>query len=294
MERVLVTGSNGFIASHVIEELHNRGFFVVGLQRSQRDLGEGPHRPDEVYLGDVRDAALVHKIVEQVDGVVHLAAILGTKHVENAWKWYDNNVRGTLNVLDAAREFDTPLVYISVGNFFEHNNYSNSKVSAEREVLKYAKYLGVRANIVRALNAVGPRQKVKNTGKIMSTFSTLAIENKPLKVYGGKENCSKMDLVYVGDVAKVLVDVLVKTANNELAPAQKFEAGTGKAPTVYEIAEWVIEAAGSSSQIEEVPMREGETPGSVVVAEDPYPIEYKDIKEVIKETVEFYRQELSK
>lgn len=294
--RILVTGTNGFVPSYVVGELHDRGHFVVGLQRSQRTV-EGLQKreiPDEIYYGDVRDEALVHKLVEQADGVIHMAAILGTKHTDNVWPWYENNVKGTLNVLDSCEEFNVPMAYISVGNFFEHNNYSNSKITAEREVMKYAKYRGVKAAVVRALNAVGPRQKVKNTGKVMSTFITLALNNEPLQVYGGKDNCSKMDMVYAGDVAKALVDMLEGLVDGTVESATKVEAGTGIAPTVYEIAEMVIKACDSSSVIQEVPMRDGETPGSVVVADDPYPIKggYMDLETVIKETVDFYKSQI--
>jgi len=290
MKKVLVTGTNGFIPSYVVGELHDRGYYVVGLQRSQRVVEGLTKReiPDEIYYGDIRDEALVRKLVEQVDGVIHLAAILGTGHTENVWLWYENNVKGTINVLDACEETNVPMVYISVGNFFEHNNYSNSKMAAEREVMKYAKYRGVKAGVVRALNAIGPRQKIKNTGKIMATFINNALNGIPLKVFGGKDNCSNMDLVYAGDVAKVLVTLLEKITSGELPSATKVEAGTGVAPSVYEIAQMVIKHVGQG-EIEEVPMRDGETPKSTVVAENPFDIGgYKNIDEAIKETVEFY------
>ena len=294
MKKVAVTASNGYIPSYVIAELHDRGYTVVGLQRSMKTVPgiTKKETPDEIYLGDVRDKALIHKLVEQVDGVIHLAAILGTKHTANVWHWYENNVLGTLNVLDACEEFDTPIVYISVGNFFEHNNYSNSKMAAEREVMKYAKYRGVRGGVVRALNAVGPRQKVKNTGKIMSTFITRALAGEDLMVYGGKEDCSLMDMIYAGDVAKVLVNHLEDIAFGAVPPATKVEAGVGLEGSykVWDIAEMVVKAAKSKSKIIEVPMRDGETPGSAVVAENPYPIEYRGLDDVIKETVKFYKK----
>ena len=291
-KKVLCTGSNGFVPSYVIGELHDKGYYVVGLQRSQRVVDGVTQReiPDEIYYGDVRDEALMHKLVEQVDGVIHLAAILGTGHTENVWLWYENNVKGTLNILDACEEAHVPMTYITVGNYFEHNNYSNSKVAAAREVLKYAKFRGVKAGLVRALNAVGPRQKIKNTGKIMATFINNALNDIPLKVFGGKDNCSNMDLVYAGDVAKALVKMLEGIMSGEIAPGTEVEAGTGIAPSVYEIAEMVIKKVGKGT-IEEVPMRPGETPKSTVVAEHPFDIGgYMGIDEMIERTVEFYKK----
>ena len=184
------------------------------------------------------------------------------------------------------------MVYISVGNFFEHNNYSNSKMAAEREVMKYAKYRNVRGGVVRALNAVGPRQKVKNTGKIMATFITNALNGDDIMVYGGKEQCSLRDMIYAGDVAKVLVSHLEDIDSGKVPSATKVEAGVGMTGSykVYDIAEMVVKACKSDSKIVEVPMRDGETPGSAVVAENPYPMEYRPLDEVIEETVKFYRE----
>jgi len=118
-----------------------------------------------------------------------------------------------------------------------------------------------------------------------------ALHNEDIQVYGGKDHCSVMDLVYAGDVAKILLNVLEKTASGEMKPASNtYQAGTGITPTVYEIAQWILDAIPESkSKIIEVPMRFGETPNSRVVADNPYPMEYRDIKDVIKEAVEYYR-----
>ena len=114
-------------------------------------------------------------------------------------------------------------------------------------LLKYVKYNGVRGNCVRALNAIGPRQKVKNTGKILPTFITRALQGLDLNVYGGQDNCSLMDLVYAGDVAKVLLEVLEKTASGEIAPgSNELQAGTGIEPKVWDIAHKVIQAVKDS------------------------------------------------
>jgi nucleoside-diphosphate-sugar epimerase len=291
MSKVLVTGGAGFIASYVIEQLLRQGCEVVTTVRHDGwkvDPFYGPLLSQcEVYAVDARDAAGMYHIIEKVDGVIHLAAILGTRHVNNAWNFYDNNLRGTINVLEACRDFGVPMTFISVGNYFEHNNYSNSKVAAEREVLKYAKYCGVKANVVRALNAIGGRQKVKNTGKIMSTYVTNALKGLPLQVYGGKNDCSVMDMVFAGDVANVLVNVLYMTMEGK-ANAQIFEAGTGKGYRVFEIAERVIALTNSTSTIEEIPMRPGETPQSVVVAKSPFPMQYRELDDVIMETVGWF------
>jgi len=343
MSKIYVSGGHGFISSYVIKELQSQGHQVITNVRNNNwhidPIYQDILKDCDVYNIDIRDEVGVLKLCEQSDGVIHLASILGTGHVENAKNFYETNLFGTINVLEAVREYKIPMVYISVGNYFEHNNYSNSKVAGEREVLKYAKFCDVKGNIVRALNALGSRQKVKNTGKIMATFITQALKNEPIKVYGGKDRCSIMDMVYAGDVAKVLCDVLldldkfyyVGTVNAEydvfeideygkhieqlpdLPTAIKknvsyqmtskkpvldrrygnvFEAGTGVGYSVWEIAEMVKEMTGSTSEIIEVPMRDGETEQSRVVAVKPFPIDYKPLKDIIAETILFYKEQM--
>lgn len=296
MKTICITGLNGFIAYYVTKEALDRGYNVIGNTENgdyiyKEDFKEYGDRIKIYYNLDVRDASFMYHMIERSEGVVHLAGLLGTKNVDNAWNFYDVNVRGGINVLEVCKQFNIPTVFIGVGNYFETNNYSNSKYAQERECIKYSKFSGVRGNVVRALNAIGPRQKWLNTGKIIPTFIMKALHNEDLSVYGGKDNCSVMDLIYAGDVAKVLLDVLEKTASGEMKPASNtYQAGTGITPTVYEIAQWILEAIPESkSKIVEVPMRFGETPNSRVVADNPYPMLYRNIKDVIKEAIEYYR-----
>ena len=296
MKKLFVSGGNGFIASYVMEEALERGYDIItnieeNIFEHQFLLDKYPGRIKVYYGVDIRDQAAVYHIVERCDGVVHLAGLLGTKNVDNAWNFYEVNVKGGINVLEACRTYNLPVVFIGVGNYFEQNNYSNTKYAQERELMKYARFCGVRGNVVRALNAIGPRQKFRNTGKILPTFIMKALKNEDIPVYGGAKDSSTMDLVYAGDVAKVLLDVLVATDEGLMAPGtNKYQAGTGITPTVWEIAHWIKDAIPESkSKIIDVPMRLGETPGSRVVADNSYPMKYRDIKEVIKETVEYYR-----
>jgi nucleoside-diphosphate-sugar epimerase len=296
MKTICITGLNGFIAYYVTKEALDRGYNVIGNTENgdyiyKEDFKEYGDRIKIYYNLDVRDASFMYHMIERSEGVIHLAGLLGTKNVENAWNFYDVNVRGGINVLEACKQFNIPTVFIGVGNYFETNNYSNTKYAQERECIKYSKFSGVRGNVVRALNAIGPRQKWLNTGKILPTFIMKALHNEDIQVYGGKDHCSVMDLVYAGDVAKILLNVLEKTASGEMKPASNtYQAGTGITPTVYEIAQWILDAIPESkSKIIEVPMRFGETPNSRVVADNPYPMEYRDIKDVIKEAVEYYR-----
>ena len=285
--KILVTGGHGFIAGYVIEELKRRGHTPVVTVRHYE---KNPLLEDcVIYYTDIRDYAGVYGAVEHSDGVIHLAGLLGSsENIRQAKIMNDVNIDGALNILNACDNFHIPGVIIGVGNWFENNTYSISKTTAERYTLMYAKNFKTQVNVVRALNAIGPRQKWGKINKIIPTFINAALRNQDIKVYGGKKKCGIMDMIYVGDLARVLVKVLFdKSMSGDIGKI--FEAGTGKGHEVYKIAEMVIRMTGSKSKIVEVPMRPGESERSIVVAKNPYPFEYRKLRDILKETIEYYR-----
>lgn len=287
--KILITGSSGFIGGHVTEELHSRGIHVVGLVRHFGDPTSVPIEtmPDVLYFGDVRDKEIVEKAVNSADGVINLAGILGTQEtISNPYPSVEVNIFGTLNVLEACRLWKIPMVQIAVGNHWMNNSYSITKTTAERFVNMYAKEHGVKANTVRALNAYGERQKPKPVRKIMASFITRALAGEPIQVYG--DGTQKMDMIYVKDVAKILVDtLLVSTDYGNL-----YEAGTGIGYTVKEIAEKIIKLSGSKSKIEYLPMRPGEPPHSEVIAQNPVDFMYTSLEDGLSKTIEWYESQI--
>ena len=294
-KKILVTGGAGFIAGHVIEVLQAKGYKVITTIRNQvPDLDY--LKKSEISTADNRDASAIRMLVEKVDGVINLAGILGTtiKSLTDMDVFYDNNVTGSHNVMKACHTLQIPLIQIAVGNHFENNWYSNTKTAIEKDVLAASKYLGLKANLVRGLNVFGERQKVHGTGKIIPTFITKALKNEPLQVYGGIDKCSVMDMIYVQDIAKILVDTLEFTIDNSVSVdtyyyGHVFEAGTGIGYSVYEIAERIIKLANSKSIIDQVPMRLGESENSKVVASNPYEFDYTDLDQALIKTINYYK-----
>ena len=286
---IFVSGSNGFIASHLIEVLREQGHKVTGLERHTGNTLEGMERPkpDIEYLGDLRDKEIVYKAISKCDAVINLAGILGTQEtVNNPYPSVEVNILGALNVLEACREYKLPMVQIAVGNHWMNNSYSITKTTAERFTLMYVEEHGVQANIVRALNAFGERQAWHPVRKMMPFFITQALQDKDIEVYG--DGSQVMDFVYVKDVARVLLKALENAKNGDVGNI--YEAGSGLSVTVKDWAQKVIDYSGSKSQIKHLPMRPGETPGSVVLSENPYPIEYQDLDDKLQQTIDWYRK----
>lgn len=293
--KVAVTGGHGFIAGYVIEYLKELGIQPVTNVRHTED--NPILKSVEVYNVDMLDEGGIYSMCEHCDGVIHLAGLLGTaENMTQAKILTDINVNGALNVLNAVKNWNIDGVFIGVGNIGQLNPYTISKETAERYALMYAKYLDAKVNVVRAMNAIGKKQKWGKVNKVLPTFINKAIRNEPLSVYGGKHNCGLMDYCYAGDVAKILVDVLInpkeaqKLNNFDNLYGNVYEAGQGIEIKTYDLAEMVVNLADSKSEIIEVPMRAGEANNTRVVADHRYPMEYKPLEEIIIEAINYYRR----
>ena len=280
--RIFVTGGNGFIASYVIPQLKELGHDIVTNVRNDNTV------PGCVtYKIDTRDKAGMYGIIQKCDGVIHLAGLLGTsENMRQAELMNEVNVGGALNVLNAMDQFNVPGSFIGVGNYFENNPYSISKTMAERYALMYAKHFKTRVNVTRTFDAVGPRQKFGKINKIIPTFINKALKNEDISVYGGKDQCSTIDLIYAGDISRLLIQALFESISGHTGNV--YEAGSGIPRRVYDIAEQVIKACNSQSKIIEVPMRAGESVGAHVVAKEVLK-NAKPFEDYLLETIEYYK-----
>ncbi len=271
MLRVLVTGASGFIGGHVIDRLLADGHTVLAFDHHQSEPSDGVER----FLGDVRDHTAVSEAVAISDGVIHLAGVLGTQEtIDDPQPAIETNINGSLNVFQACRRYGRRAVYITVGNYWFWNSYSVTKTTAESFAWMFNREHGTEIAVVRALNAYGPRQKAAPVRKIVPNFILPALRGTPITIFGDGEQV--MDMVYVTDVADILVRALTvdhgqyrPTPERHVDNPAKFEAGTGRATTVNDVARTVIEEVyrqtGSLGSVNHVPMRGGEPERSVVL-----------------------------
>lgn len=299
--KVLVTGASGFIGGYVLEELLARGYTPIAFDRHDKGF-----RPDgtELFLGDITNDVDVTEAVAHSDAFIHLAGVLGTQEtINNPNPAAYTNILGGLNLFKAAAQYKVPGVNIAVGNYWMNNTYSITKSTMERFAKMFNKESGTNISILRALNAYGPRQvaappfgpsKVK---KIMPAFVNAAIRNQPISIYGNGKQV--MDMIYVGDVAQALVSAMEYGMENGPVDGEGrdkiFEAGSGIATTVNDIADVVKKIAGSTADHTYVPMRPGEPEGSVVLGNPVtlFPIDsklrnFKTLDEGVTETVRYF------
>lgn len=303
--KILVTGGSGFIGTYVCEELQNRGIEVLVMDHSYK-----PNPLFETFLADVRDSTAVTEAAAHVDGVIHLAAVLGTQEtISNPRPAAETNIIGALNVFEAANQYNLPVVYAGVGNHWMRNYgtgaYTISKTAAEDFTRMFNKYRGSSITVVRPVNAYGPRQSVaapygtSKVRKIMPAFICRALTGNPIEVYGDGLQIS--DCVYVKDVAKVFVESLLYTHTNGV-PENTIEVGPWASFNVNEIADRVRNTVAELMdkqpvELTHLPMRPGEVPNAVVKADTDTlhqigidPESFVRLKDGIQATVEWYAE----
>jgi len=287
--RVGVTGGSGFIGQHVVDMLESKNIEPVVFD----------HHGRGVMLGDIRDRTSVFELAAHVDGIIHLAAVLGTQEtIADPRPAAETNIMGGLNVLEACHRYDLPLVNIAVGNWWMRNTYSTTKHTVERLLEQYRDNLGLRAVNVRAVNAYGPGQVAAapygsgKVRKIVPSFVCRALSGAPIEVYGDGEQVS--DMVYVTDVARTLLAAL-ETAKSFTLPTRVIEVGPAVHSTVNHVAELVSQYAGPVA-IEHLPMRPGEQAGASVTADNSTLIDVgidadqmKPLDQGIQETVQWFQ-----
>jgi UDP-glucose 4-epimerase len=239
--RIAVTGSRGFIGKNVVTALKAQHHQVIEIDHQQ---GIDVLSPDLPYN------------LEECDGVIHLAGVLGTSELfDSAEAAVDVNVKGTLRVLQACQETGMRYVGITMPKVWD-NVYQATKQCSRNLASAWHRHFGVPVSHVRAFNAFGPGQKVGLPQKIIPTFSSQAWQRLPITIWG--DGTQHVDLVFVSDVARMLVDAL------QFGDDEVFDAGTGQAMTVNEVAYRVLSLARSEAGVAYLPMRRGEHGEGVV------------------------------
>jgi UDP-glucose 4-epimerase len=313
--RVGLTGGAGFIGGHIIERLVARGHSVVVFDHRGRldpQIFRAMSRIDEEavtkMLGDVRDETAVFELAAHVDGIVHLAAVLGTQETIQCPKpSAETNILGTLNVFEAANRYGLPVAYAGVGNHWMRDrgtgSYTISKSAAEDYARMFNAYRDGRIAIVRPVNAYGPRQSVaapygsSKVRKVLPALACRALTRTPIEVYGDGTQIS--DCIWVEDVARTFVTALEYAAVNG-ATKKPVECGPADSVDVNTIARMVADEAskhvgGEPVEITHLPMRPGEVPNAVVKADvgtlSQIGLDAKDflsLEEGIARTVHYY------
>ena len=268
--KILVTGGAGFLGSHICDMLLKTGHEVSVLDRMCP--GKVGHLIDEIgfVCGDLRKIEDCREAVRDVDAIIHLAALINVDHsIREPLEFYETNVRGTMNLLEAARHEPSvkKLVYMSTAEVYGSSEgllketalcdtrspYAASKYAGERYCLSYHyTYDEPEITIIRGFNMYGPRQSYGSKGAVIAIFTTLALMGKPPVIFGSGEQCR--DYVYVKDMARGVIEAtMLEGLGGEI-----INLASGKTVTVNDIAKTVLELTGSKHEIDYASARPGE------------------------------------
>jgi NAD dependent epimerase/dehydratase len=271
--KVLVTGADGFIGSRLTEALMRDGGRVTALSlyNSFDSNGWLDDLPDDysknltLVRGDVRDPAFVRHLVRDQEIVFHLAALISIPHSYNAPHSYvETNVLGTLNVLEAAREFGTArVVHTSTSEVYGsaitvpiselhplqgQSPYSASKIGADMMAEAFARSFDLPVVILRPFNTFGPRQSER---ALIPTIIRQALDPGCPAILVGDATTVR-DLTFVDDTAAAFMAV---GSSPRVEFGRPYNAGSGKAVTVADLIEMVVKAVGCDKEILQDPQR---------------------------------------
>ncbi|PIQ89390.1 MAG: nucleoside-diphosphate sugar epimerase [Candidatus Omnitrophica bacterium CG11_big_fil_rev_8_21_14_0_20_42_13] len=271
--KYLITGGAGFIGSHLADSLiakNNKVIILDNLSTGRYgNLAHLTHNPGFKFVeGNILDEKLVDKLVDEADGVFHLAAAVGVDLiVKKPLESMTTNIKGSEVVLEAAHRYRKKILITSTSEIYGKNvngplkeeddrilgsplksrwSYSTAKAVDEILAYIYCKEKGLPTVIVRLFNTVGPRQ-TGAYGMVIPRFVSQALSNKDITVYGdGKQSRC---FLHVRDV----VEALVKLINTEEAVGEVFNIGSQEEITIKDLAERIIKTTGSNSGLIFIP-----------------------------------------
>jgi NAD dependent epimerase/dehydratase len=266
-KRVLVTGADGFIGSHLVEALATQGADVRAfcLYNSQGSLGwlDDSKAKFEPRLGDIRDARFVEAACDGMEYVFHLAALIAIPYSYSAPESFlQTNVMGTLNVLEGVRRRGVKrLVHTSTSEVYgtpkvlpirethplnAQSPYAASKVAADQLALSFHRSYETPVVVVRPFNTYGPRQ---STRAVLPTILTQLISGKKELELGSLE--TRRDMTFVSDT----VDGMIAAAEAPAALGEVIQLGTGKAVSIGEMVSACCKALNVEATVKQDPRR---------------------------------------
>src|SRR3954454_20009797 len=257
--KILVTGADGFIGSHLTEALVAAGAEVTALAQYNSfdsygwldDLPEQTRRKVKLVRGDIRDAALVNRVVHGHQIVFHLAALIAIPYSYVAPQSYvETNVLGTLNVLEAARQHGTErVVQTSTSEVYGtaltmpineshplqgQSPYSASKIAADMMAEAFARSFGVPVVILRPFNAFGPRQSER---AIIGSIIRQALDPSCPAIMIGDATTLR-DLTFVTDTAAAF---MAAGCAEGIEYGQAYNAGSQRAIMIGDLIDIILD-----------------------------------------------------
>ncbi|MBC3888235.1 SDR family NAD(P)-dependent oxidoreductase [Acetobacterium paludosum] len=265
MKKVLITGADGFIGSHLSEELVKSGHKVraFSFYNSFNTWGWLDMLPSkimnevEVFTGDIRDPNGVREAMKDIDEVYHLAALIAIPFSYHSPDTYvDTNIKGTLNVLQAGKDLETSRILITSTSevygtaqyvpidekhpYQGQSPYSATKIGADRLAESFYRSFNMPITIVRPFNTYGPRQSAR---AVIPTIITQLLAGKK-EINLGSLTPTR-DFNYVKDTVNGFIEI----AKSEKTIGEEINIATQQEISIGELAEELIRQINPDAKI---------------------------------------------
>jgi len=249
LKNILVTGGAGFIGSHLVREMLNRGDRVRVLDNLSTGSKANLAGLDVDFIeGDIRNAAVVQESVKDVDFIFHLAAFISVAgSMEDPLACYDANLNGSLNVLMQASKAgvqrvvlaSSAAVYGESESIVAENHplnpqspYASSKLAMEQAAKLFSQSFSLETVCLRFFNAYGPRQSPDSPyAAAIPKFIQVMLAGEPATIHG--DGHQTRDFVYVGDI----VEAMLLGADGDSIDGRVFNIAGGKSVPINELVE---------------------------------------------------------
>jgi UDP-glucuronate 4-epimerase len=276
--RIFVTGAAGFIGSSLADRLLDRGDYVMGVDNfdpfydrklKENNIKNALLNPDFIFAeGDIRDAAFIdrHLVGFKPDVIVHLAAKAGVRpSLFNPQEYYDVNVMGTLNILEAMRKNGfNRMIFASSSSVYGNNikvpfseadnvdspisPYAASKKAGELMCNTYNHLYGFDIFCLRFFTVYGPRQR---PDLAINKFTRAILRGEPISVYG--DGSSRRDYTYIDDIIQG-----ISSAIENLNGYDIFNLGESQTTSLKNLVSMIEKETGRAAVLDYLPMQEGD------------------------------------
>lgn len=250
MTHVLVTGGAGFIGSHLVAALLQRGYKVRVLDNLSSGKKHWIPKAAEFIEGDITELKHCHEVMQDIQGVFHCAAL---SRVSLSFTNIDlctaTNITGTQNILIAARDAKVKKIIYSGSSTFYGNSfpphvenaspskplnfYSLTKQTGEQYCLLFDELFNLPCIVLRYFNVYGPRQPEEGSyALVLGTFLRRWANNAPLEIHG--DGNQRRDFIHVNDVVEANIAAFESSVRHEV-----LNVGSGKNISIKELAELI-------------------------------------------------------
>jgi UDP-glucose 4-epimerase len=306
MKKVAITGGAGFIGSNLAQSLIKKGFDVIVIDDLSTGLVANIDMKNCEFLEfSINDATKLKQALKDTETIFHLGARGSVpRSIKNPVATHEVNATGTLNVLEAARESGSHVIFSSSSSVYGRNMqlpkeekmwlgpmtpYAASKLSAESYVEAYGSSYELPVTILRFFNVFGPRQRPDHEyAAVIPKWIWLAMHGKPVDLYG--DGSQSRDFTYV----KTVVDIAISAMEYKVTTQGAVNLAYGNRIFLSEVVD-LLRGEFPNLEVNSLPIRAGdvkESQNSPELLKSLFPnVTPYQFKDALKETIDWLRVE---